>query len=171
MPTLVKCLAYSNNPSENLRGSRVKTDFRIDAPPHKVLKKTLSDYFLRAYNEVAPWIIKVNTGKGYIDITEIDSSQRVHGNLDDFLICKDFFSAKRAHSLTEQEKEELAQSILYNLSEDNWTGMLVSNNPDAGRIYSQVLEALGEEVSAEQVSKMLLAQHERKIKELESVRR
>lgn len=158
MPTLVKCLAYSNKISEMLMGSRQKTDFRINAAPQEVLQKTIHDYFVESYLETNPWMVTIKEGRDYLSISEIDNSMRVHGNLDDFLKCQDFSGAKREHKLTLEESNKLAEGIIETLSIDNYPGMMVSKSPYADVAYSQVLSALGHNITPTEVSKMMTAQ-------------
>jgi hypothetical protein len=158
MPTLVKCLTYSNKISEMLMGAGQKTDFRINAPPKEVLQKTIQDYFVESYLETHPWMVTLKKGRDYISISEIDNSVRLHGNLDDFIACQDFSCAKRNHKLTQEESEKLAEGILTSLSIENYMGIMISQKWNAHIVYSHVLNSLGHDVSPKQVSEMMTAQ-------------
>jgi len=158
MPTLVKCLTYDEGISAILNGAKQKTDFRINASPQAVLQSTINGYYLGEYLKTTPWMTSVNKGRDYLDISEIDSSQRLHGSLNDFLSCPDFFSAKREHELTSKEKRKLIESILYTLSLENVTGLLVSRSPNHNIAYAHVLNSLGHNITPKEISEMITAQ-------------
>jgi len=158
MPTLVKCLTYDEGISAILNGAEQKTDFRVNASPQEVLQQTINSYYLESYLETTPWMTLVKKGRDYLDISEINSSQRLHGNLNDFLSCPDFSSAKRQHELTPEEKTKLIESILYTLSLENTIGLLVSRSPNHDIAYTHVLNSLGHDITPQEVSEMITAQ-------------
>lgn len=158
MPTLVKCLTYNEGINSLLQGARQKTDFRVNAPPFEVLKQTIHNYFIESYLETHPWMVTLKSGRDYLSISEIDNSMRLHGDLNDFLSCQDFSSTRREHRLTSEESENLAKNILKTLSIDNYPGMMVSRSYYADIAYSEVLSALGHNLSPKQVSEMITAQ-------------
>ncbi|VVB78044.1 Uncharacterised protein [uncultured archaeon] len=174
MITLVKCLVYPKTDlgkqgekpryltiSDFFPDPILKDEFRINSKSEEVLNQTLPNYFLEGYLGIEPWIVNISKDRGYLDISEIDG-KKADGTIADLLSRESFSVAKRNYRLTDEQKNGLVESIMGGLASDNIFGIFVSRNDTrlSSRVYSDVLKALGRNVSSEQIEQMFLAQYQ-----------
>jgi len=174
MITLIKCLVYpksnANKPSDESRYLTGKDffpdpilhdDFKVEATPSEVLQQTLPTHYLESCLGINPWIVDLSKRRGYLDISEIES-RRVDGTIADLLSSQSFSVSRRNHRLTDEQSNRLVESIMEGLKSDNIFGVFVSReNPRLfAKVYSDVLKALGKDVSKEQIEQMFSAQYQ-----------
>lgn len=175
MITLVKCIEY---PEPNFKKTSedkltvlsfkdyfpspvVRNEFRVSASPFEVLKQTLPTHYLREYLGIKPWIIEVSQRRGYLDISETKET-KVDGNITELLSEKEFLIAKRPYRLTAQELSDLAEDIIKGLNPDNFFEIYTRNDTaQSSTAYSDLLKALGRNISSKQVNQMLTAKYQR----------
>ena len=174
MITLVRCLVYPETDlgkfGDKPRYLTVKDffpdpilndEFRLNAAPSEILNQTLPAHYLESYLGIKPWIVDLSKRRGYLDISEIEG-KRVDGTIADLLNQESFSVARRVHRLTDEQTNGLVSSIMEGLKSDNIYGVFVSRKDTrlSARVYSDVLRALGRDVSQEQIEKMFSAQYQ-----------
>lgn len=136
-------------------------ELRVDASPLDVLKSTIFNFKISNYLGASPWLVSCGGNRTYLEISELKAGDRIKAvTISDLVNSPELVGLKRKNPLTREGAEELAARICHNLMPENYFGIGIPRSGNVSRVYSDVLSALGYDVSYNTISDMLVVQGE-----------
>jgi hypothetical protein len=136
--------------------------YRINESPQTVLSELFPEHYLQSYLGNRPWLIEVNSNRGYLVIdqaSQVQDQKIVKLSLESFI--GEASLAKRKEGLKEETRILLRDCILQDLDPENtMPGLFSRENHNSALAYSHILPLLGHQITIEQIKDMREKQRE-----------